>query len=51
MWELEIKNLKNGVLFTKTFYNERLKNNFIKKCSYSKKIKVIRVLNYSHLYD
>lgn len=51
MFEIELINLKTNQKFTKSFWSKKLKNNFINKCKYSKKVKVIGILDYSHLYD
>ena len=45
MWELVCLNLKNNERFTKTFYNYLAKENFIRKCKYSNKIKIVAIYN------
>lgn len=51
MYIVECKNLLTNKVFEKTFYNHILKNDFVRKCKYSKKIKVLSVLDYTNLYD
>lgn len=51
MFEVECLDLINNKVFTKVFYSIKKKNDFIRKCKYSKKIKVIRILDYSNMYD
>lgn len=51
MFEIECLNLENNKTFTKMFWSIKKKNDFIRKCKYSKKIKVIRILDYCKFYD
>lgn len=51
MFEIDCLNLINNKVFKKVFYSIKKKNDFIRKCKYSKKIKVIGISDYSHLYD
>ena len=51
MYEVELLNLETKVIFTKIFWIEQLKNKFIRKCKYSKKLKVLGVADCSKLYD
>ena len=51
MFEVECIDLKTGKCFGKIFYSEKLKDNFVRKCRYSKKIKVINVIDWSRYYD
>lgn len=51
MYEVELLNLENKKTFTKVFWNKYLKNNFVRKCKYSKKLKVLGISDYSKLYD
>lgn len=51
MYEVELLNLETKVIFTKVFWDKQLKNKFIRKCKYSKKLKVLGVSDYSRLYD
>ena len=44
MYKLDIINLANNKIFTKTFDSPYLMNKFIKKCKYSKKIKIIGII-------
>ena len=46
MYVVLLTNLKNGKEFEKPFYDKYQKDKFIKKCSYSKKVKVRGVLCY-----
>lgn len=46
MYVVLLTNLKTGKEFEKPFYDKWKKNKFIKKCSYSKKVKVRGVLFY-----
>lgn len=47
MYLVELLNLNNNnKTFTKCFYDKWQKDKFVKKCSYSKKLKVIGVLCY-----
>lgn len=51
MFEVECLDLVNNKVFTKVFYSIKKKNDFIRKCKYSKKIKVIGILDWSVFYD
>lgn len=44
MYKVDIINLTNKKSFTKTFDSPYLMNKFIKKCKYSKKIKIIGII-------
>ena len=46
MYEVRLLNLKSGKEFSKAFYDKWQKDKFVKKCSYSRKVKVIGVLCY-----
>ena len=46
MYEVELLNLKTGQKFSKPFYDKWQKDRFVKKRSYSRKVKVIGVLYY-----
>ena len=48
MWVIECKNLTTNQVFEKTFYNKIFKDDFIRKCKYSKKIKILGVLDYTN---
>lgn len=45
MWEVTCLDLIKNKRFTKTFYDYIIKESFIRKCKYSKKIKVISIIN------
>lgn len=45
MWELTCLDLENNKRFTKVFYDYKLKENFVRKCRYSKKIKIVAIIN------
>lgn len=51
MYEITLLNLKTNSSFTRVFYDVRLKDNFIRKCKYSKKVKIINIVNYEYLYN
>lgn len=51
MFEIECLDLINNKVFTKVFYSIKKKNDFIRKCKYSKKIKVIGINDWSVFYD
>ena len=51
MFEVELLNLKTNQKFIKRFWEIKKKNNFINKCKYSKKVKILSILDWSHLYD
>lgn len=51
MYEVELLNLKTNKKFTKIFWSPYLMNNFIRKCKYSKKLKLIYVKDNSRYYD
>ncbi len=46
MYVVELVNLKTGKEFQKPFYDKYQKDKFVKKCSYSKVVKVLGVLKY-----
>jgi hypothetical protein len=46
MYVVRLLNLKTDEEFSKPFYDKWQKDKFVKKCSYSKKVKVIGVLYY-----
>lgn len=46
MYEVELLNLKTNQTFSRVFYDKWQKDRFVKKCSYSRKVKVIGVLCY-----
>ncbi|MEE3417786.1 MAG: hypothetical protein VZQ62_00435 [Methanosphaera sp.] len=46
MYIVELLNLKTGKEFSKAFYDKWQKDKFVKKCSYSNKVKVIGVFCY-----
>lgn len=41
MWEIVCLNLSNNKRFSKIFYDYLLKEDFVRKCKYSKKIKIV----------
>ena len=45
MWELVCLNLENNKRFSKIFYEYLAKESFIRKCKYSKKIKIVAIYN------
>ena len=45
MWELVCLNLKTNERFSKIFYSYIAKENFIRKCKYSTKIKIVAIYN------
>ena len=47
MYRLEILNLENKIIFEKWFYSLESLNKFKNKCKYSKKIKILSILDYS----
>ena len=51
MYRLEILNLENKTIFEKWFYSLGEFKKFKNKCKYSKKIKIINIIDYSKLYD
>ena len=51
MFEVEMINLITQQRFTKIFWNKKNKDNFIRKCSFSKKVKVLGVNDWSTMYD
>ena len=51
MFEIELINLKTNKKFTKSFWPIKKKNDFIRKCKYSNKVKITEILDYSHLYN
>lgn len=46
MWKGYFKNLKTGEIFTKVFKSPYMKNQFLTKCRYSKKIKSLGCVPY-----
>lgn len=48
MFEVECLNLINNKRFTKWFFSDISKDKFVRKCKYSKKIKVLGILDYSN---
>ncbi|MBR1386401.1 MAG: hypothetical protein IJ568_06190 [Bacilli bacterium] len=46
MYVVELVNLETGKEFQKPFYDEWQKNKFVKRCNYSKKVKIIGVFRY-----
>lgn len=46
MWEIKLLDIITNKSFSKWFYNESLKNKFIKKVSYSKKLKVLATIDW-----
>lgn len=51
MYEVELLNLKTNKIFTKIFWSPYLKDNFVRKCKYSKKLKVLSITDNSWLYS
>lgn len=51
MYRLELLNLENKTIFEKWFYSLETLKKFKNKCKYSKKIKIINIIDYSKLYD
>ena len=51
MFEIKCLDLITNKIFYKIFWSIKKKNDFIRKCKYSKKIKVIEILDYSNIYD
>jgi len=51
MYEVKLLNLETRKTFTKTFWSTYLKDNFIRKCKYSKTLKVLSVIDNSKYYD
>ncbi len=51
MYEVELLNLKTNEKFTKIFWNLNILKDFIRKCEYSKKVKVITITDNSMFYD
>jgi len=49
MYIVRVLNKGTGKTFEKVFYDEKLKDNFVRKCNYSQNIKVIAVLKYYDL--
>jgi hypothetical protein len=45
MWELICLNLTNNKRFTKVMDNYIQKEKFVRKCKYSKKIKIVAIYN------
>ena len=45
MWELHCISFLNGKDFYKKIDNYREKENFIRKCKYSKRIKIVAIIN------
>ena len=51
MFVVNLLNLKNGIYFDKSFWSRKDFKDYIRKCKYSKDIKIVGILDYSHLYD
>lgn len=51
MYVVNVLNLNNNKKFEKVFWSNKLKNEFVRKCNYSNKVKILDILDYSHLYD
>lgn len=51
MFEIELINLETNKRFTKIFWSEYLKRNFVRKCSYSKKVRIVSITDNSKFYD
>lgn len=47
MYKLEILNLLSHKVFEKWFYSEEGLKKFKRKCKYSKKVKILTILDYS----
>lgn len=46
MYIITLLDLRTNKTFEKVFYNERLKDNFVRKVGYSKKLKVLSIWKY-----
>ena len=51
MFVVNCLNLNNGVKFDKSFWSRKEFKEYIRKVKYSKKVKILGFLDYSHLYD
>ena len=51
MYEVVCINLENNEEFNKVFWNKKAFDDFIRKCNYSKKIKVKSIVNNERWYD
>lgn len=51
MFEVELIDLETNKRFTKTFWNEFQMRNFVRKCKYSKKVKVIGITDNTKFFD
>lgn len=51
MYEVELLNLDTGKRFKKVFWNLKEKDNFVRKCKYSKKVMVVSTTDNSKFYD
>lgn len=51
MFEISLLDLRTNKTFNKVFWNTNLKNSFVNKCRYSKKVKVVCIKDYTTMYD
>ena len=51
MWQVQCLNLLTEKRFDVNFWNLKKKNDFVRKCHYSKKIKVINIIDWSMQFD
>lgn len=51
MWKINCLNLTENKIFYKIFWGEKAKNNFVRKCKYSKKIKILGIEDWSNQFD
>ena len=51
MFEIELLNLKTNETFKEIFFSVKAKDNFVRKCKYSKKVKIITIVDWSYLYN
>lgn len=51
MYEVLLLNLFNNKIFSKVFWSGYQKDNFVRKCSYSKKVRVVGIIDYTKYYD
>ena len=50
MYEVELLNLETNKTFKKVFWSLYLKDNFVRKVKYSKKLKVLCITDNSRIY-
>lgn len=51
MYEVEVLDLEKNIEFKKIFNDKKEMQRFVRKVNYSKKLKLLMVVNNSYLYD